>query len=351
MEASLDQLIKAAEVFPTAVIITDPDGKIVLVNGQTQAIFGYREDELAGQMVEVLIPERYRTDHAQHRFDYHLAPRSRRMGLGLDLVGLRKNGEEFPIEVGLSPAQTDSGMVIVAMVHDITVHKRVEETLSAMNQRLIEAQEEERAWIARELHDDIVQRITLLTMNLSRLPTDDQTALSELRKGVLEAIQYASNPVTDIQALSHRLHSSKLEYVGLAKAAAIYCRELCDQHGVEIDLHAEDVPVDLSGEIALCLFRVLQEALRNAIRHSGSRRFQVSLSRDASEIVLTVRDSGIGFDPAKTLQERGLGLISMKERLKLVQGQLSIESGHMTGTTVCARVPLVPKARPAPSTG
>jgi signal transduction histidine kinase len=128
-----------------------------------------------------------------------------------------------------------------------------------------------------------------------------------------------------MQAMSHRLHSSKLEYLGLAAAAAGYCRELSDQYKVQIDLHSENIPKDLSQEISLCVFRVLQEALQNAIKHSGSRRFQVSLSRTSNEIFLTVHDSGIGFDPVEAIKGRGLGLTSMKERLKLVDGELSIE--------------------------
>jgi signal transduction histidine kinase len=116
---------------------------------------------------------------------------------------------------------------------------------------------------------------------------------------------------------------------------------------VQIDLHSENIPKDLSQEISLCVFRVLQEALQNAIKHSGSRRFQVSLSRTSNEIFLTVHDSGIGFDPVEAIKGRGLGLTSMKERLKLVDGELSIESQLRAGTTIHVRVPLTSRTRSA----
>jgi signal transduction histidine kinase len=132
-------------------------------------------------------------------------------------------------------------------------------------------------------------------------------------------------------------------------AATGYCRELSDQHKVDIDLHSENIPNDLSREISLCIFRVLQEALQNAVKHSGSRRFQVSLSRKSNDIVLTVHDSGIGFDPVQAIKGRGLGLTSMKERLKLVDGELSIESQPRTGTTIQIRVPLISRTRSAHS--
>ena len=127
MQSSLEQLVKAAEVFPAAIVIADAEGRIVLVNGNTETMFGYRRDELIGQTIETLIPERYRDRHVHHRYDYNLAPRTRLMGLGLDLVGRRKNGDEFPIEVSLSPAETDAGMLIISMVHDITARKHAEE--------------------------------------------------------------------------------------------------------------------------------------------------------------------------------------------------------------------------------
>jgi PAS domain S-box-containing protein len=347
MQLRLEEFVKAVEVFPVSVVITDSNGRIVLVNGQTAAMFGYRRDELLGQTVEVLMPQRYSEIHAHHRSDYNLAPRTRLMGLGLDLVGRRKSGEEFPIEVGLSTVQTDSGSIIVSMVHDITKRRETEEALSTVSRKLIEAHEEERAWIARELHDDISQRLALLILNLHLLVTDDKAPPTELRRAIVKAMEDAEKLGNDIQALSHRLHSSKLEYFGLAKAAAIYCRELSDQHEVDIDLHSSDVPPDLSQEIALCLFRVLQEALRNAIKHSRSQRIEVSFSHTMVDICLTVRDSGIGFDPVEAMKGRGLGLTSMKERLKLIGGELSIESQAGNGTTVRACAPLMPRARSA----
>jgi PAS domain S-box-containing protein len=234
---------------------------------------------------------------------------------------------------------------------DVTERKLAEEALSMVSRRLIEAHEEERAWIARELHDDIVQRLVALMFNLECLRKGHQTSVAEFREGIGKAIQLASNVGSDVQALSHRLHSSKLEYLGLAAAAAGYCSELSDQHKVEIDLHSENIPNDLSQEVSLCIFRVLQEALQNAIKHSGSRRIQVSLSRRSNEILLTVHDSGIGFDPVEAIKGRGLGLTSMKERLKLVDGELSIESQPRAGTTIHVRVPFISRMRSARSAG
>ena len=134
-----------------------------------------------------------------------------------------------------------------------------------------------------------------------------------------------------------------MDDLGLEVAAAGFCKEISERQGVEIDFHCENIPKGLTQEISLCLFRVMQEALQNAIKHSGSRHFDVSLRGGLNEIQLTVRDSGIGFDPEKAMGGGGLGLTSMKERLKLVDGKLSVKSQPLVGSTVDARVPLNPK--------
>jgi signal transduction histidine kinase len=227
---------------------------------------------------------------------------------------------------------------VVGMVSDITERKLAEEALSTMSQRLIEAQEEERTRIARELHDDISQRLALLAVSIESAKRRSPAWATEVGNQVADL-------ASDIQALSHHLHPPKLEYLGLAAAAAGFCRELSERHGVEIDFHSENIPKELPCEISLCLFRVLQEALQNAIKHSGSRQFQISLTCEADELELTVRDSGIGFEPAEAISGRGLGLTTMQERLKLVDGQLSIDSAPQIGTTIQARVPLGPRMK------
>ena len=144
----------------------------------------------------------------------------------------------------------------------------------------------------------------------------------------------------DIQALSHRLHSSKLDYLGLTVAANSFCREFAEQQKVEIDFTHEGMPRSVPQEISLCLFRILQEALQNAVKYSGVRHFTVRLEGTPAEVQLTISDRGAGFDPQSALSGRGLGLISMRERIHLVRGELSITSQPAVGTTVLARVPL-----------
>jgi signal transduction histidine kinase len=222
-----------------------------------------------------------------------------------------------------------------------------EEVLSDMSRKLIEAQERERTWIARELHDDINQRIALVSVNLERLQGDLSSSAPDAGRRFDELREQLSDLGRDIQALSHHLHSSKLEYLGLMTAAASFCKELSEEHKVEVEFHSENIPKHLPWEIALCFYRVLQESLQNALKHSGSKQFQVWLKGTPSEIELTVSDSGVGFDPEEALRGHGLGLTSMKERMKLVQGELFIDTQPGCGAVVRATVPLNFAARAA----
>jgi PAS domain S-box-containing protein len=225
---------------------------------------------------------------------------------------------------------------------DVTERKLAETALSMMGQRLIQAQEEERRWIARELHDDLSQRVVGLTLSLAALKAQTvktEIQKDEIQKVIAKAVQDGSDLGKELRALSHRLHSSNLD-LGLVAASSAYCRERSTQHGVEIGIHSEGVPEALPQEISLCLFRVLQEALQNAIKHSGSRRFQVALKSESNEIELTIADSGRGFDPDAASKGPGLGLTSMKDRLKLVNGKFHIDSRPGQGTTIQARVPI-----------
>jgi PAS domain S-box-containing protein len=248
------------------------------------------------------------------------------------------------------PVINEAGEVVevVGTSMDVTEQKVAEEALATVSQRLIEAQEKERKRIARELHDDISQRLALLAIRLDRLGQDLPAAI---RQEILEARTEVQGLAKDAQTLSHRLHSSNLEHLGLAAAANSFCKELSGRHQVEIDFRCQAVPEELTEERSLCLFRVLQEALQNAIKHSGSQHLRVSLSGGSNEVVLAVCDTGIGFDPKEAMKGQGLGLTSMKERLKLINGNLSIDSGPQRGTTLRACVPLSPRTKSTGAAG
>lgn len=222
---------------------------------------------------------------------------------------------------------------------DVTERKQAEEALATVGRRLIEAHEEERTWIGRELHDDINQRLALLAVELDRW-SQSVGKNSETQQRIHHAGQRVAEIAKDVQSLSHRLHSSKLEYLGLAKAVDSFCRELSAQNRIEINVTHEGVPRTLPKEISLCLFRVVQEALQNAVKHSGVRHFTVDLNGTTDAIELTVSDNGKGFEEQEAFTRAGLGLISMRERLQLVHGELLVKSKPGAGTTIYARVPL-----------
>jgi signal transduction histidine kinase len=196
---------------------------------------------------------------------------------------------------------------VLSFVLDITDRKRVEqatqaaERLSVMGRRLLQAQEEERTTIARELHDHI-ERLTLLAIDLDRGHHTPPESVAELSQNIDEVRGEIEDLIVDIQTLSNRLHSSELEYLGLAKAVARFCKEFSDQKTIEIDFASDGVPEELPQEISLCLFRVLQGALQSAATSYGSaRRLHVSLRGGSSELTLAVGDVALGFDPDDVL--------------------------------------------------
>jgi PAS domain S-box-containing protein len=255
----------------------------------------------------------------------------------------RHDGEyRWVLDIGVPRLNLDGSFAgYIGSCLDITDHKLAVEALAGVGRRLIEAHEEERTWIARELHDDINQQVALMAIELERCDQNLPKFEAEAHDHIRRVHQHLSDLGNDVQALSHRLHSSKLEYLGLAVAADGFCKELSEQQKVEIEFSHAGIPRSLTKEVSLCLFRVLQEALQNAVKHSGERHFKVELHGTSGEIQLTVSDPGIGFDQQEAIDRRGLGLISMRERLQLVGGQFSIESKPGWGTTIRARVPLM----------
>jgi PAS domain S-box-containing protein len=227
----------------------------------------------------------------------------------------------------------------VGTVLDVTEQKLSDQALASVSRRLIKAQEQERIRIGRELHDDIGQRISMLAIGLEQIKKDLPDSSGVFGSRVDELRVQTSEIADDLQSLSHELHSAKLEYLGIAAAMRAFCQEFGRQRNVEINVKTHDVPNPLPPDISLCFFRVLQEALHNSAKHSGARHFEVHFWGTSEDIHLTVADAGAGFDREEAMQSRGLGLISMEERLKLLDGTLFIDSQPARGTVIRARVP------------
>ena len=239
----------------------------------------------------------------------------------------------FPIE-GINGVDRAACILL-----DITDRKRAEEAVAQMSRNLIDAQEQERTRIARELHDNINQRLALLSVELEAFRQNPPESAAEVSIVVTEIRARVNEISSDVQSLSHELHSSQLEYLGIVAAARGFCRELAASQDVEIVFTSDDIPKSLSREISLCLFRVLQEALHNAIKYSKVGYFEVRLASAENKLQLTVSDRGIGFEPHAAFNKGGLGLTSMMERVRLVNGTIAIDSEPTRGTSIHVSVP------------
>lgn len=345
-EQSEETVRALLETAAQAILACDRDGRIQLANVAAERMFGYPRAHLLGQPLECLIPEGYRTRHARHRAAWFEQPHNRPMGIGLDLIGLRKDGSTFPIEVSLSFIGTSHGLLGVAFVSDITERKKNDRTLQEYRDQLqqltgalIEAQERGNRMLARELHDVFSQELAAVGMEISslkdRLKTNRDVAgrLSDLGKKI-------GHLSAGIHRTSRELHPAVLEELGLEAAMQQECEAFEQRTGVVTQFTAKDIPTDLPMNLALCLYRVAQESLRNVQKHSRSPRVYVRLEAGDGQIALWIEDQGDGFDLDAVLRKGGLGLVSMEERVRIVNGQFTVHSQPNVGTIVTVVVPL-----------
>lgn len=325
-----------------ALIVDNVAGDIIFANDRFLDLFGFGREDLASVKLEDYVAPDF-CEEMRHRHNRRMQGEAE--STHFQYQGIRADGKRIWLEADVVPILDQAGRIngTQSAIRDITEAKLAEEALATIGRRLIEAHEKERTWIARELHDDINQRIALLAVELEQwkqgvaaLTPEFEFHLQQVRKRLFDIAK-------DVQALSHRLHSSKLEFLGLAVAANSFCQELSEQHKIHISFTQTGVPAKLPTEVSLALFRVLQEALHNAIKHSTVRQFGVELCGRPDEIYLAVTDAGRGFDPTETIHHRGLGLVSMRERVQLVGGRLAIDSSPGRGTIVQAYVPLTPE--------
>jgi len=247
-----------------------------------------------------------------------------------------KSGSSTPVQThSVQMNRVYLGMP-VSVSPDLGGQVRSEESLKLLTGRLISAQEEERKRIARELHDDLNQRIAVIAIELEQLAS----AYPSLRPGVKPIQAHIEAIGHDIHVLSHQLHPSKLEHLGLVPSIKSLCDETSASRGFDIEFFHHGVPTHLPKDVKLCMFRVAQEALQNAARHSGASKIDVELCWASGRLKLLVTDNGHGFVVTREKMMKGLGITSMEERLRLIDGELRIISKLSGGTAVEAMAPV-----------
>jgi PAS domain S-box-containing protein len=341
-EALLESENRLRAILDTAVdgIITINDnGVIESVNAATEKIFGYAAAEMIGQNVSLLIPSSFRDEHNQYSFNFQNVDSSSGMGTDREVSGRRKDGSVFPMDLAVSRIELpDRRRLFTGFVRDITERKQAEHTAREFGGRLLHAQEMERARLARELHDDITQRMARLAIDVGRVESGrDGAGRCETMREVREGLVRLSE---DVHALSYRLHPSTLGDLGLADALRAECERFARQASIPTEVKLVDLPATIPPDAALGLFRITQESLRNIDRHARSHTAAVSLRSLDGGLQLAVTDTGTGFNPGQQRHRPSLGLESMRERVRLLGGELDVESAPGHGTTILAWVPL-----------
>ena len=321
------------ESAPDGIVVVDTEGRVVEANPQIIAQFGYTAEELIGEPVEILVPEAQRAAHEGHRAGFQAHPALRPMGAGLDLVGRRKDGSTFPVEISLSPWSTHGEDFVIGVIRDQTERSQ----LRAFGQAALKAAEEERRRISRELHDDTAQQLAALLVHLRLVSLEEvrerrTTLMEELREGLQEVAE-------GVRRIARGLRPPSLEDAGVVAALQAHIRNSFEKQTIRTSFDAGAVDQLLDEDGKLILYRVVQEALTNVVRHSGAAMVNVAVHAEGSEVVAVVEDDGVGFDARSVGDGAGLGLLGMKERATSVGGSVRVESAPGSGTQVRLSIP------------
>lgn len=343
------------ECAPDAMIIARQDGRIVLVNAQTELLFGYSRSELLGQQTEMLVPERLRPV-----LNYFMTPTTVQGDESPELYGLRKNNTEFPVEVSLSPLETEEGILVTSAIRDITEQTRLRSRLLAAErqhstdlrryiQSVQHAQEDERQRISRDLHDDLCQRLSGMKLNVEVIADDIPAKDRTLRRKLLGFNKQCEEMIIEVRRMAANLRPVVLDDFGLVSALGLLTREFEKMHKIPVELEInESVRLELEPQLEIALYRIAQEALSNIAKHAQASRVTVGIRKAEDAVVLRIGDNGKGLargevDP-RTDALHGLGLISMRERAGLLGGLLAFDSTRK-GTIITVTIPMTLRMR------
>ena len=325
------------EASPDAMLVVDSEGMIRDFNRQAIALFGWSREEIEGSPVERLVPPASRDLHRRHRRRYAEAPRARPMGRGLELEAVRKDGTTIPVEISLAPSDLAAGPGhVICAVRDISAWRR----MRGLSRMMIAAAENERKHLSHELHDEFLQTLVALKIRVKLLADErDDGERERARERIAEEI---GDAIGGVKRMIHGLLPPALDHQGLTSALHSMFRDVEDVYGFRIDARLEPVDGALDATAALTLYRIVQEAVTNAARHSGVGDAVVTLGADDEGVAATISDEGRGFawTEAKALDgDSHIGLTGMRERAALVGGTVTVRSAPGKGTTIRASVP------------
>jgi PAS domain S-box-containing protein len=346
-EASEAQLASIVDSAMDAIISVDEKQRIVLFNSAAEQVFGVGRDEVLGTSLDRFLPARFRAAHRGHIAHFgRTGVTSRRMGDVTTLWALRADGEEFPIEASISQSGASGKRHYTVILRDITRRKQFEDALKAsqrelreLSARVLEAREEEKAHIARELHDELGQLLTALKMDLGwlreRLPAD-----AELAAHVAEMGSLLDRTVGSTRRISADLRPLMLDDLGLADAAAWLVEDFAKRSGVACKIDVSEDVQGVSKAVATAVYRAVQESLTNIGRHSGAKNAWVLLGATDGVVHVEIEDDGRGIAPEDLAKSRSLGLKGMRERIAFLGGSLDIGRAPRGGTRLKLTVPL-----------
>ena len=330
-----------------AIITVDEEERVVLFNNAAEVVFGWPRDEAIGQRLDAFIPARFRAEHHAHLRRFAQAGiSSRRMGGSRIVSGLRRDGEEFPIDASISQIVEDGRRFFTVILRDVTQRVRDEEALRRSREEIRElamaattAREQEKSRIARELHDEMGQALTALKIDLGFLRERASSAGPEVRDK-LEAMQtLLDTTVAAARRISADLRPMMLDDLGLVAASEWLVENFTQRTGIPCELVMGGGELDLPDPHATTVFRTLQECLTNAAKHSKATQVEVALERDAGEVILTVSDNGSGFVPEAARKPGSFGQIGLRERAYHLGGTVTFDSAPGRGTRVELRIP------------
>jgi PAS domain S-box-containing protein len=327
---------------PDANILVDEGGKITAVNHQVEMDFGYSRSELIGKSIELLIPNGLRQKHAAQRRDYQHSPHKQFMGYEKQIAGRRKNGDEFPLEVTLSPLKTENATHILAVARDISIRKQLEREMAEVQHRLIESTETERLHLAQDLHDGPIQDLYGAVYMLQSM----EEAIAEKPEAhKIQAVQEAVSQVIDtLREVCSELRPTALLPFGLNRAITSHAENFQNQFpGLTFHLHLDEDHTDLPEQTRLALYRIYQHLVSNVQRHAHAKNLWVRFQMGPDEIVLEVEDDGIGFNLPRRyvelVREGHFGLAGATERAQAIGGNAEIITAPGKGTRIRIAVP------------